>query len=178
MGADADDMQLFNDHMPPLGSDEALMVLKGHLLVEQLLRTYCKKYVFVDVDEPPRVQFFTLYWAVRAACYDESIAWAWRAANQLNSLRNDLAHQLIPRGHDCKMEAFVELVYSHRPMFKRLMPADRLRGDRVALAIYGVYDEISRALDIEVLRHDDQFDGEETQFDVDDFIDGPLSDPS
>jgi len=173
MNAVSDDIQLFNDHMPPLGSDEALMVLKGHLLVEQLLRAFCTKHVFVDVDEPPRVQFFTLYWAARAACYDESIGWAWRAANQLNSIRNDLAHQLTPKAHERKVEALIDVVFEHRPMFKSLLKADQPRGNRVALAIFGIYDEISRALNVEVFTHE----GEETFFDAGDFIDLPLSDP-
>lgn len=79
----------------PAGNDLTLIVLKGHLLVEEalddLIRFYCKQPEHLN---DVAIGFFTKAKIARAL--SGHIVWTglWPLIDALNSLRNDLAHKL------------------------------------------------------------------------------------
>lgn len=87
----------YDKHMPKT-DDLSLIVLKGHLLVEEAL------YALADSALPHpqhlkkinNLPFATLAHVIRAAVPQNSEDVCWQLIFKLNSLRNDFAHELEP----------------------------------------------------------------------------------
>lgn len=87
---------LYDRHMPET-DDLACIVLKGHLLVEEMLFHLA----YLNLPHPhyledAKLGFFKLVGVVRAAIQDKSENAYWRLILELNSFRNKFAHNLDP----------------------------------------------------------------------------------
>jgi hypothetical protein len=94
----ASDLQRHNEHFPS-ESDLTLQVLKGHLLVEELLR----ELFILQLQFPAALKgkggtsldchrIICLVQAITP--YSDKEPWIWLAARKLNKVRNNLAHKL------------------------------------------------------------------------------------
>ena len=86
------------EHLPN-GNDLTLIVLKGHLLIEERLLDLVRLRLGSDdaTLNEARLRFSQLVPLARAASGRPGYPWFWRALQKLNSLRNDLAHHLEPK---------------------------------------------------------------------------------
>src|SRR5438128_1574236 len=84
----------FRKHLP-VGRDDELLILKGHLLIERLLAKFLEQNLAqagrLAPIKPRFAQKLAIASAVRADPGDD---WLWEAIAALNRLRNELAHQL------------------------------------------------------------------------------------
>jgi hypothetical protein len=78
----------------PETDDLTLIVLKGHLLVEELLVDLADLALPHAQYLPPKFSFHNLAHVVRAAVQQRSDNPGWELILELNTLRNDLAHKL------------------------------------------------------------------------------------
>lgn len=104
----------FKQHLP-LGGDFTLMILKGHLLIEEqvnrLLKTRIPKFSALKNAYLTANQKIHLAEAVIEETHpDGEDAWLWPAIGKLNKLRNDIAHNLSEPGIQDRVQDFVERV--------------------------------------------------------------------
>jgi hypothetical protein len=106
----------FVAHLPLETTDQTLVVLKGHLLVEEMLREFVDRRVR-HPDELPdaRLTFQQCLCLARALDEDPSRAKLWRTVEKLNTLRNKLAHSLEPKELDRHIKDFVEMQSNFDP---------------------------------------------------------------
>ncbi|WP_417667564.1 hypothetical protein [Pseudidiomarina sp.] len=90
--------------------DLTLIVLKGHLLVEEQVRVM----VYDRLLKPEELQRFSFaqYLSLAKAMYElpEGETWLWNAIAKLNQLRNAMAHELTPGDIDKKIDMFCSAV--------------------------------------------------------------------
>ncbi len=79
--------------------DPTYIVLKAHLLAEEMLRTFLQKQAsHPDTLREAELEFYQLL--VLCQAFHRHIGpdwWGWRALRKLNSIRNSLAHNLEPK---------------------------------------------------------------------------------
>lgn len=80
-------------YMTP-GDDLVLIVLKGHLLIEQLLDRIVQTIVAHGEMIDDRFGFAHKLTLARAMCWSQEMNPIWAFIGALNSLRNDVAHSL------------------------------------------------------------------------------------
>lgn len=92
-------MNYFLQHMPYGESDLTLIVLKGHLLIEQKIREFIRERMLT----PTALDMARLN-AHQAICLAEALTLPneepknlWSVIRKVNSLRNQLAHKLEPQ---------------------------------------------------------------------------------
>ena len=95
----------------PHGKDSVLIVLKSHLLIEELLR----RVIAERVKRPEAIQSVSFECAhvlalAEALCANEIEPWVWTTLGKINELRNKIAHHLEPPGLEKRMENIVFLV--------------------------------------------------------------------
>ena len=129
----------FFTHMPEEDDDVALIILKGHLLVE--LRT--REFVVERLQAPDALDAARLT-SHQLICLAESLClpnpdpkWLWSTARQLNSLRNKLAHNLEPKDLEKEIRAFTIL-------FK----GQNLAGGTLIGCIGNLYSQVAALADI------------------------------
>jgi len=87
-------MQRFSGFLPPKG-DLELLVLKGHLLVEEGLHSLvARKIRYPKALKEANLGFFQILHVAKGLCYAEDMAWLWDMLGRLNRLRNQMAHSL------------------------------------------------------------------------------------
>jgi len=91
----------------------SLLILKGHLLVEEALNSIIEKFVFhPEPLEETRLGFAQKVHLARSLSLDEQNNSMWALVLALNSLRNEIAHSLHSPKRDQKMirvrEIFVQ----------------------------------------------------------------------
>jgi hypothetical protein len=92
-----------------------LLLLNGHLLVEELLRQLVDKALIKPAAlEDARIEAYQRICLAEELCYDQAPAWLWDALKKLNSIRNKLAHNLEPTGLQDKIDDFQAYVEKHR----------------------------------------------------------------
>lgn len=139
------DFERFMSHLPLDSTDRVLVVLKGHLLVEEILR----EYVSAHVKHPKRLNdarfsFHHCLCLARAFSNDDSNEKLWDSIEKLNNLRNKLAHSLEPKDVDTKIKVFVELLSNSDPS---LVYADDGKSFGVlSTCIFAIYLSLSHAL--------------------------------
>jgi hypothetical protein len=98
----------YDEHMPET-DDLTLVVLKGHLLIEELLvelvHLALPHAAYLD---KARLSFHQLACVVRSSVQRESDP-AWELILSLNSLRNDLAHNLESPKRDERLQQIFQL---------------------------------------------------------------------
>lgn len=126
----------------PAGEDLVLLVLKGHLVVEQLLNHY------IDVVSPnpkPILELSRLGFSMRVRIaqslyhHDDDIdKILWTPIRQLNQLRNSIAHELEPKTLEQQVDALIK-GYDQPGAWR---PPEFVKGSRIAklrFAIAGVH---------------------------------------
>lgn len=83
----------------PGGAEISLQLLKGHLLIEELLRDLVSTKVarpdVIDSQSAPSFNCSQIICLAEALCpAGQEGAWVWGAVRRLNSARNKLAHRL------------------------------------------------------------------------------------
>lgn len=100
----------FFEHMPDDEDDLALVILKGHLLIEQRVRSFVEARLFAPTAlAAARLTSHQLICLAEAMCLsNEEPKWLFETLRKLNSLRNSLVHELTPAGIADKVDAFVK----------------------------------------------------------------------
>lgn len=105
----SDDIKRFITHLPLETTDRLTVVLKGHLLVEELLR----EYIWSQFESPgeldkARLSFHHCLCMAKALSAGNTDDKLWESVERLNGLRNQLAHNLEPKALEAKIRDFVE----------------------------------------------------------------------
>jgi len=139
------DMARLVEHLPHYQDSAILILLKGHLLVEELLRAYIER----KVPNPSAIKHEQLLFAkclmfCRALTSPKVRSWGFDAAKKLNDVRNEVAHELESTELKEKLEAFVVLVEQHSK--GSVFPPPERGEARLYMAITDLYNELSRVL--------------------------------
>lgn len=96
----------------PLGGTPDLVVLKGHLLLEEVLLDILKSAFRRHPQgiRDARLRFPQIASLVRGLVDDPKLDWLWLALDKINQLRNDLAHRLEPQQFERLAAELVDLV--------------------------------------------------------------------
>ena len=96
--------------------DDALIVLKGHLVIEERITAAIEKFVWhPEYVERARLTFAHKMQLARAISMDQSESTMWELIDKLNAVRNKLAHSLAGEPRAKAMVALKEA-------FKREVP--------------------------------------------------------
>jgi hypothetical protein len=104
----------------PSGAELSLQVLKGHLLVEELVR----ELVDARLTNPGALQgeHGATYSCQQMICLAEalspngaSLPWVWKATKKLNAMRNRLAHRLDYAVLEKDVGSFIEFCFREQP---------------------------------------------------------------
>ncbi|MBN8633449.1 MAG: hypothetical protein J0L76_21645 [Rhodobacterales bacterium] len=89
-----------------------LVVLKGHLLIEEILDEIIRKFVFhPEYLDAARLGFAQKLQIARSVSLDEHGSGMWEIALKLNILRNDLSHALHSEKRNQKTQAVIDVYY-------------------------------------------------------------------
>jgi len=92
--------------------ETTLVVLKGHLLIEEMLESIITKFVFhPEFVEEASLRFAQKVAIARSMSLDEHENEMWQLAIKLNSLRNELAHSLSSPKRTAKTKAVIDLYF-------------------------------------------------------------------
>lgn len=111
------DIERFLSHIPePNGENDELIILKGHLLLEELLHSFLfeRMYTYEPI-ESLRPTFKTLLSFSESLCQYEGYDWLWEMLGELNKIRNHLAHKLDGESFEDKKQRTIELFESYKP---------------------------------------------------------------
>jgi hypothetical protein len=113
--------ELFIKHFSKVPDELSLIVLKGHLLVEQSLTAIISHYAQPSADIAKVNLRFVQKMALAKAlvpsffCIPQDF---WNFVDLLNHLRNDLAHQLESKKLDGHLESLRTMFEAHRKFFE------------------------------------------------------------
>ena len=131
-------------HLPP-ASDMTLLILKGHLLIEELLRQLLDQaLVKPGALKDARLETHQCICLAEALFSDRLPAWLWEALKKLNGARNKLAHTLEPVGFEQKVNDFQAYVEQHRNKAPGLRSV--MNGHPVTLALGDVHTQLLTVL--------------------------------
>ena len=98
----------------PVNAEMELTLLKGHLLIEELLTEVLNLTIEeanpVGIKVTQKMMFaqtLNLCWAKNSTAQNELF---WSSLKNLNSIRNAMAHEVEPKGIDLKVRKFTETV--------------------------------------------------------------------
>jgi len=106
----------FRRHLPK-SDDLTLIVLKGHLLIEEMINRFITSLLAnPDALAAGRLTFHQRVRLLQALLPRSSaVDKTFHAVEKLNTLRNRFAHDLEPAQVECQIEAFVRQILSFRP---------------------------------------------------------------
>ena len=101
----------FSVNMPP-SEQRDLSILKGYLLVEEVLNTIIEMELRrSEFIHKAKLTFFQkIFIAKSVADYDEEEVWIWTAIEKLNSIRNKMTHRLNDPKLENKIIDFIKYV--------------------------------------------------------------------
>jgi hypothetical protein len=135
----------FMSHFPMRTRDVSALVLKGHLLTEELLRDFLKRRMTTPQHLlEARLQYRQCIFLARALTISPQ-SWVWPGLEQLNTIRNKLSHALEPTKLDETVNQFVRLAQRHVPDGKFPEEMHEL-WPPIGLAIFTLYSELSGQL--------------------------------
>lgn len=131
-----DDMSRIRKHMPD-GEDITLIILKAHLLVEELLDEiigeYCRnKQALKNVQ----ISFSVKLKLAEALSGRDDLSHGWKMVEKLNSLRNALAHSLEHPLEKRRLDGFLSLYYEHPGKTSKISTSEDLRSAIYLLFVY------------------------------------------
>ena len=136
----------------PRSGDLTILLLKGHLLVEELLRQLIDSSLMKpSALKDARLETHQCICLAEALFHDRSSTWIWDALRKLNGIRNKLAHNLEPPGLDSKIVDFQQFVETNRNKAPGLRSV--LKGHPIRLALGDVHTEL-----LILLHREDQTD--------------------
>ena len=92
----------------PHGQDFALVILKGHLLLEEQVRAIVDERLTNPTSlNDARLECHQAICLAEALCPRDVEPVLWKSAKKLNKLRNDIAHNLDPNGLGDRVADFV-----------------------------------------------------------------------
>jgi len=113
-------LKIFGDHFNTV-DEQAQILLKGHLLIEEKLYDIISNFVFhPDALEKAKLGFYQKLHLARSLSLDESNSSMWELVLAINSLRNKIAHKLATE----EREKPLELV---KMLFTKEMAEDELK---------------------------------------------------
>jgi hypothetical protein len=134
--------------------DETLIILKGHLLLEDLMSEYCASHVENEKPlEDARFSFTQLMHLVKALKKRKPPGdWVWPSIQKLNVLRNKLAHKLTPTEYKEKRDEFISYIRtnSNREQLFSDFPETY---EKLAMAIFIVHTALSIYLKFKPKEH-------------------------
>lgn len=112
----------FTEHMPEDDADLALVVLKGHLLIEQRVRAFVEaRLLKPEALGQARLSSHQLICLAESLCLpNPEPAWLWEMVRKLNSLRNSLVHELTPVDIQDRINAFLAAYHEKHPIHGKL----------------------------------------------------------
>ena len=122
--ATQDDWIAYNelvDHLPDAEADPVLIILKGQLLIERLVR----KFVLSRLPNPEafsKVQFTAAHCITigESMCLkNEEPEWLWAQVRELNTIRNKLAHNLDYKSIEHRVNNFVSTIANAQKLENR-----------------------------------------------------------
>ncbi len=104
----------FKEHLP-IGGDMTLMILKGHLLIEEQVAFLIKNRIpkpdaLKEIDLTSHQQICLAEALIEEISLDGNDLWLWPAIKKLNKLRNDIAHNLSRPGIEDRIADFINRV--------------------------------------------------------------------
>jgi hypothetical protein len=113
--ANANDWIAYNElsiHLPDASADPVLIILKGQLLIERLVR----KFINTRLPNPAALEK-QQFSAAQCICIAESMClnnkepnWLWEQIRELNTIRNKLAHNLFNETIELRINTFIVTV--------------------------------------------------------------------
>lgn len=98
----------FKKLLPP-GRDLELIVLKGHLLIEEGLHALAAREIrYPRALREAKFGYYQILHVAKGLCYARDMDFAWQMMERLNSLRNTLAHDLDEVKFRERLEKFLE----------------------------------------------------------------------
>jgi hypothetical protein len=137
------DMASLVKHLPHYQAPATLILLKGHLLVEELLRgNIDRRLPNPSSFEHNRFSFAQALILCRALASPKLKSWGFDAAEKLNNVRNEVAHELESSDLKRKLEIFVELVEQNSK--GSVFPTKERGESRLYVAIADLHNELIR----------------------------------
>jgi hypothetical protein len=97
------------EHLPAAKDHQELMVLKGHLLIEEVLNELVEKAVIKQSAlRKAKLTFSQVLRLAESIYYRDQASWVWPAADKLNRIRNKMAHSLAGPEVSIMISEFVE----------------------------------------------------------------------
>ena len=139
------DMANLVKHLPNYHEPRTLILLRGHLLVEEQLRGYVDRKLTNPRKFKHKWFSFAKILMLCSALTSPSVkSWAFDAADKLNGARNEIAHELESTKLDSKIEIFVGAVEQHAN--NSVFPPKGRGEARLYMAVVDLYDELIRVL--------------------------------
>lgn len=132
----------FLEHLPADTQEKSLIAIKGHLLLEVIL----KEYIYDRVRHPDRLKnkyitFANLIDFASSLEDNNNIQWIWKALRLANQIRNQLAHSLSPEKLDSLELEFVEYVIANDGELT-VETTEELKFEKLTLAYFQLFDVI------------------------------------
>jgi hypothetical protein len=113
--------QRYGQHMPKT-DDVTLIVLKGHLLIEEALGDLAEQVLpHPEYLGKANLSFHKLACVVRAAVPNRSDDIAWELILSISSFRNDLAHNLESSQRQARLNALFEIDEQVQPIAGKIL---------------------------------------------------------
>lgn len=138
------DFAKFWTHLPFTSQDETSIVLKGHLLVEDLMREFCASKMAKEGElEKARLSFSQITSLTKALQPYEALPWVWTAVDKINTLRNRLAHRLTPIDYQKLRSDFITFIQREANAAPGLFEAFSKNHEQIAVAIFVAHTALS-----------------------------------
>jgi hypothetical protein len=131
------------NHLPDDNNDSTLIILKGQLLIEQLVR----KFIESKLPNPVAFNKISLNAAqcnalAESLCIEsEGGKWLWGQVNELNTIRNKLAHNLDSEKFEQRISNLISTVSNKQKLDDRSLSG-------VVACLYGMMLEFTHRLTV------------------------------
>lgn len=106
----------------PRDKDLDLVILKGHLLIEELISEKLKALLKLNnplgIQVTERMMFsekLRFYWSLTPKAMEDRV-WQW--LKELNQIRNAMAHSIEPKGINARIEQFSQEIIKYSKLEK------------------------------------------------------------
>ena len=121
-------LQRFAVHMPKV-DDLMLVVLKGHLLLEEMLTSIVSSSLpHPDLVKDLRLTFDRKVILSKALSWDQHKSGVWDLISAVNAVRNEMAHSVEPSRAGSRIERLRALYLRHFPQDQHLNDAELVGG--------------------------------------------------
>lgn len=139
------DMAKLLEHLPHYQGPTELILLKGHLLIEELLRFYiARKLPNPSAFEHNQFSFSKVLIICRSLTPLTEESWGFDAAKYLNDARNEIAHKINSPKTQIKLENFINFVERHS--MDSVSPPQNRKEACLYMAITDLHHELSHVL--------------------------------